>query len=46
MKIKNLVRIGNDEESGVFLVEGLEPLGNVLIYGNTIEEALAHAQER
>ena len=45
MKIEYPVRIGKDEESGAFLVEGLEPLVNVLTYGNSLEEALAHAQD-
>ena len=45
MKIKYPVRIEKDEESGVFLVQGIEPLGNVLSYGDTVKEALTYAQD-
>ncbi len=44
MKISYPVRIEKDEE-GTFIVEGLEPLGNILTYGTTLEEAKDYAAE-
>lgn len=45
MKIVYPVRVWRDEESGVFLVEGLPPLDNVATYGDTVEDALENARE-
>lgn len=36
---------GITEKDGKFIVEGVEPLGNFLTYGDTLQEAIRYAQD-